>query len=122
MSDLPMTSTQKSARIAELEAEIEDRSEMVDRFFNYGGEQKCIAKLEAERDAASQDYTDLLKDFRALREDTQTLIDGMKPSYTTAKNSSAVRKGFEVSGSIRHYECQPHQIHKLMNVLEAGDE
>jgi hypothetical protein len=52
----------------------------------------------------------------------QAMIDGMKPSYTTAKNSSAVRKGFAVSGSIRHYECQPHQIHALMNTLEVGDD
>jgi hypothetical protein len=29
---------------------------------------ECLAPLEAEREQASQEYADLLKDFRALRE------------------------------------------------------
>jgi hypothetical protein len=68
--------------------------------------------------------TELTKNTQHQATETaaQAVIDGMKPSYTTAKNSSAVRKGFEVSGSIRHYKCRPYQIHALMNALEAGDE
>jgi hypothetical protein len=39
-----------------------------------GLEAECH-RLEAEREQASQDYADLLKDYRALRKDVQPVVD-----------------------------------------------
>jgi hypothetical protein len=36
-----------------------------------------IVELEAEREQASQDYADMLKDYRTLRKDSQALVDGL---------------------------------------------
>jgi hypothetical protein len=44
------------------------------------------------------------------------------PSYATERNCKAVRKGYVMSGSIRHYEISTHLITRLKNKLEASNE
>jgi hypothetical protein len=41
-----------------------------------------IVELEAEREQASQDYADLLKDFRAQRKDAQAVVDNVTPWFS----------------------------------------
>jgi hypothetical protein len=43
--------------------------------YDLGGVVQMNANLEAEREEASQDYADLLKDFRALRKAAQAWVE-----------------------------------------------
>ena len=67
-------------------------------------------------------YAQLQAENKRLREAAQLAADDAKPVYTSSKNSVAVRKGFEVGGSVMHYEIPPRTIHKLKSALENNDE
>ena len=45
-------------------------------------------------------------------------LNKAKPVYTTAKKSSAVRKGFEQSGSIMHYTLEPYELRQSLSATE----
>ena len=59
---------------------------------------------------------------KRLREAAQLVLEDAKPIYTTSKNSAAVRKGFEVGGSVKHYEIRPQKIHKLKSALKENND
>jgi hypothetical protein len=66
-----------------------------------------VDALEAEREAASQDYADLLKDFRALRKAAQDVVDGLF---------------LAVVGDYHYSQQDTDLIDALKAALEAGDE
>jgi hypothetical protein len=69
----------RDKRITELEAE---NAKLLKRHpYQYRFERRRNDQLEAERDAASQDYADLLTDYRALREAAQAAVDMIDEVY-----------------------------------------
>jgi hypothetical protein len=76
-------------RIAKLEAE---NKALV---YDLGGVVQMNANLEAEREEASQDYADLLKDFRALRKAAQARLD--MSDYCTAEEEIRIRANLKAA-------------------------
>ncbi len=70
------------------------------------------AKLDAQLEA-------LEAENKRLRE----AIKGVNftPVLSTQRNSRAVRKGFEMSGSLMHYKADSAGVHALERALEGGE-
>jgi light-regulated signal transduction histidine kinase (bacteriophytochrome) len=57
---------------------------------------KTITELEVEREQASQDYADLLKDYRALRKALTEIADGKHHGLDQIGSPAFARKTLEV--------------------------